>query len=627
MCPQTVSIITLTYNHCDYIARLYRDLQSTTPGLDWEWLVGASGDDGTVSFLNKQNDERIRVFRTRNQGFAEGHNRLARYARGSNLLFLNNDVSLCPDWWKGLLECVSNDTSGIVGNLILNEDGTIQTFGMGLDLQREEFTYNFIGDDYSTFPSGTDGVYLVPAVTGACMMVRRRIFEVLGGFDECFEGGYYEDTDLCLRAQAMGYRVAVTGHSRITHKGKGSIDVSRDYWRCIPNNRRLFAARWSTVVMRLTGKGPFPIKPVLPDLKAACVDRWLTTMGGGEYELIRAALVFARHCRDVVVHFEGSQSQAAVRQELETRFGVSLPNNVCLQDNMDIARNTDIIWDENYYDLTTDYQPQCALHLKRVMFGPTSAAPAKKPYFLFNSNYTRECLQQVNNGSVVYPPVQPIVEPWEISSVIATKEPIILSVGRFAEYETFLNWKNQLALIDFFHNLPHKTVDGLRLVLIGGIDDPAFFDLCIRRASSGPAGDSISLIGDLDRTTLSSWYKRSMFYVTFCGYDGKSLANNEHFGIALVEAMSAGCISMAYDAGGHREIVDHGQDGFLWNTTSDLARLLRILTIGDPSQRKFSIANRAYFKSLQFSAPFFEMELEYLLFEHHLTKLAKRSYL
>ena len=70
-----VSIITLTFNHCDYLKNLYNSLLKTTLNLDWEWIVGDAGTDGTDKFLQNLKDRRIRVFKVDNNNFASNKTR------------------------------------------------------------------------------------------------------------------------------------------------------------------------------------------------------------------------------------------------------------------------------------------------------------------------------------------------------------------------------------------------------------------------------------------------------------------------------------------------------------------------------------------------------------------------
>jgi GT2 family glycosyltransferase len=609
-----LSIITLTYNRRDYIRTLHRSLCNTTVGLDFEWLIGDSGEDDTCEVVTQFGDSRLRTFRVPNSGFAFGQNELSKHARGDLLLFLNNDTVLLPGWWGPMIETAHQFGRSVVGPRILEEDGTLQSLGMGFDPAREEVTYNLLAEDFERWPACLEGVYRVAALTGACMLVQRSLYAELNGFDETYAGGYYEDTDFCLRALAVGANVLVSGRSAIIHIGKGTLAISKAYWGHIARNRDLFRTRWGIAIRRLSTVKPLPATPIFPTGRVAVLDRWLSTLGGGEYELLIAALILARHCESVGI-FYGAGSNGTLQAQFAVRFNIALPGNVFLRtlDEFD-AGQYDIIWDQNYYDLQTNYHAPRRWHFKRVMFGPPQRVPAEGPTFLVNSFYTRSCLPKLPNSYILYPPVPLLSTFRSIHGDLASKEALVLSVGRFANRMDHLNWKNQPALIEAFASLPAELRHTYELVIIGHVEDPEFFERCRSSAEQLTGHCRIRIIGNATRAMLESYYKRSKVFVTCCGYQGSTLANAEHFGIALAEAMSAGCICLAHSSGGHAELLRQGISGFLWSSLDELRKLLIEVTIGSATAGDQSrIGLQAFYRSLQFSRAFFEMEIESLL--------------
>lgn len=143
-----------------------------------------------------------------NFGFAGNCNRAAAQATGDVLVFLNNDTIAHPGWLGPLEDAL--DLYPIAGSLLLYPDGRIQHSGVSIlrypngTLEARNLTY--------PHPSGE-----VAAVTGACLAIRRDLFDALGGFDEGFVNGY-EDVDLCLRAtDATGMRCWYAAESKLTH--------------------------------------------------------------------------------------------------------------------------------------------------------------------------------------------------------------------------------------------------------------------------------------------------------------------------------------------------------------------------------------------------------------------------
>ncbi len=198
---------------------------------------------------------RVEVVRnTRNRGFAAACNQGARLARADGVLFLNPDTRQIEDALTAchaFLAAPANARVGIVGVQLLDEAGRLQrscarfpTPGrviaqtVGLDrLLPRLFPPHFLveWDHGETRP--------VEQVIGAFLLVRRRLFEELGGFDERFFV-YYEDVDLCLRARAAGWETVYFTGARAVHSG-GGCSASAKAHRLFYNlrSRILFAAK------------------------------------------------------------------------------------------------------------------------------------------------------------------------------------------------------------------------------------------------------------------------------------------------------------------------------------------------------------------------------------------------
>jgi GT2 family glycosyltransferase len=145
-----------------------------------------------------------------NAGFAVANNRAASLARGRLLLLLNSDVIPSGQGWLARMRDFYDATPsiGTLGPKLLYEDGSIQHAGMYF--QRDPGTRLWENQHYfkgfsATLPAA-NVTRPVPAVTGACMMVERALFEQLGGLSEQYVQGGYEDSDFCLRLGETGRR-------------------------------------------------------------------------------------------------------------------------------------------------------------------------------------------------------------------------------------------------------------------------------------------------------------------------------------------------------------------------------------------------------------------------------------
>ena len=174
--------------------------------------------------------------------YAAANNLGARQAAGQILVFLNNDVEVLePDWLEELAGWAEQPGIGLVGTKLLRPDGTVQHAGLVMGLVGHG-SHLFDGcPEDSHGPFGSSAWYRdCLAVTGACLAVRRQVFDQLQGFDEAYQLGF-SDIELGLRAVSHGLRVVYTPFARLRHhegatRGFHNLpaDVLRAYWQMLP---------------------------------------------------------------------------------------------------------------------------------------------------------------------------------------------------------------------------------------------------------------------------------------------------------------------------------------------------------------------------------------------------------
>jgi len=182
-----------------------------------------------------------------NFNFSKMNNLAAKQSSGELLLFLNDDTKILEsNWLDELVSICMQDDVGAVGPKLIFSDGTIQHAGMvflktgagfhpGMRLKKNTNAYHNalnVMRDYS-------------AVTGACLLVKKNIFEKVGGFDDQFDV-YYGDSDLCLKIIDTSFRVIYTPFTELLHEGSNSIH----YWHAGASffdveNHQLFIKKWS----------------------------------------------------------------------------------------------------------------------------------------------------------------------------------------------------------------------------------------------------------------------------------------------------------------------------------------------------------------------------------------------
>ena len=167
-----------------------------------------------------------------------------RHARGEQLLFLNNDVEVIqPDWLTAMLEHAQRPDVGAVGAKLLYGDGRIQHGGVVVGINRAAVNaFRGWPGDTLGHPRLADLTRDCSAVTGACMMVPRRVFEKVGGFDERLRV-VLNDVDLCLKIRREGYLVVYTPHALLYHHEGSSRGLLHP-----PPDQKLFEQRWGEVL-------------------------------------------------------------------------------------------------------------------------------------------------------------------------------------------------------------------------------------------------------------------------------------------------------------------------------------------------------------------------------------------
>jgi len=146
------------------------------------------------------------------------------------LLFLNNDIEATSDGWlSAMVELAQDPGVGAVGARLLYPDGNIQHAGVVLGLGGVA-SHLFLGlsSEEAGYFSWDRVVRGYSAVTAACMLVRRSVFEEVGGFDESFAVAF-NDVDFCIRVSRAGYRNVYTPHAELTHYESVSRGLSGYY--------------------------------------------------------------------------------------------------------------------------------------------------------------------------------------------------------------------------------------------------------------------------------------------------------------------------------------------------------------------------------------------------------------
>ncbi len=219
-----LSILIVGYNSAGFLESCIGSIKPLLDQPEFEVLFINNGDDGSEELLANAFPQ-VRIVPSQgNIGFGRANNCLAKHANGQHLLLLNPDTEASPGAIRALLLAAADHPDHpILGAVTSTERDGSQTLPQMELPGIRTLARGLIGRAARPL-SVTQSGGLIPAncVSGGCMMVRREVWERLGGFDEDFFL-YGEDIDLCKRASAMGYKLALVPNARIYHDvGSGS---------------------------------------------------------------------------------------------------------------------------------------------------------------------------------------------------------------------------------------------------------------------------------------------------------------------------------------------------------------------------------------------------------------------
>ncbi len=239
-----LSIIIVNWNSRDYLRKCVTSILATTSEIEFEIVVIDSASfDGCSEMLAGEYPDVVFVQSYQNLGFARANNLGAERARGNALLFLNPDTEVRDRAIERLYAAFRDlQSPGAVGCRLLNTDGTLQTscvqsfptvLNQLLDadvLRRWSPNLRFWGT--AALNGNRSAPAEVEAVSGACVMLRRQVFEEVGGFDPDFFM-YGEDLHLCFKTRQAGFHNYHVGAAEIVHHGGASSQRGRSSFSII----------------------------------------------------------------------------------------------------------------------------------------------------------------------------------------------------------------------------------------------------------------------------------------------------------------------------------------------------------------------------------------------------------
>jgi GT2 family glycosyltransferase len=260
------SIVIPVFNKAGLTRRCLEAVLEKPPRVGFEIVVVDDASTDSTSALLEEYGEKVRIVRhTENLGFAASCNDGAAVCDGEFVVFLNNDTIPLEGWLDALVAYAEHHAeAAVVGSKLLFPNDTIQHAGVVICSERKPRHI------YTGFPADDPAVNKsrrFQAVTFACALIRRKVFEQAGRFDPAFHNDL-EDVDLCLRLGQLGHEVHYCHESVLYHLE--SVSRGRQLSK---ESARLYRSRWSDRVepddfkyfledglLQVRYKEPFPIR-------------------------------------------------------------------------------------------------------------------------------------------------------------------------------------------------------------------------------------------------------------------------------------------------------------------------------------------------------------------------------
>jgi glycosyltransferase involved in cell wall biosynthesis len=353
-----------------------------------------------------------------------------------------------------------------------------------------------------------------------------------------------------------------------------------------------------------------PLRRSVPTkVNIAIYNLYMHSVGGGERRSALMAHHFARR-HNVSLFVDIPVDIGSIVKNFD--IDLSGVNIIPLQGKnheREIAANTPDIFINNSHGSEIRCVAPAGIYMCMFPAGPTGEYLKTYNAITANSRYTAHWIKKRwgRDAEIVYSACRSMGPP-------SKKEKVIINVGRFSIDFPGNHHKRQNVLATAFRNMKREIDEGWQLHLIGNVaDGPGHTDF-LRELINECKGYPIRILTGLPIRELRDEYRKASAYWHATGYGSSEEEHpqkQEHFGISIIEAMSAGAVPIVYDGGGPREFVDSGSNGFLWENTGELIQVTTHLA-HSPWRRKL-MSHRAIRRSKAFTADQFLARMEGLV--------------
>ncbi len=248
-----ISIIIPNKDHVEDLNKCLKSILNKSSYKNIEILIIENNSENSDTFAYYEQiskDERIRVLKYSGEfNYSKINNFAANEAKGEYLLLLNNDTEVISECWlEEMLMFAQRKDVGAVGAKLYYPDDTIQHAGVLMGINH---VAGHAHKGWKRDSLGYAGRLVIAqnmsGVTGACLMMRKKVFDEINGFDEEFPVAF-NDVDLCLRIRNKGYLIVFTPYAELYHyesKSRGYEEESQEKWNVYNKAVKRLQSKWS----------------------------------------------------------------------------------------------------------------------------------------------------------------------------------------------------------------------------------------------------------------------------------------------------------------------------------------------------------------------------------------------
>lgn len=357
-------------------------------------------------------------------------------------------------------------------------------------------------------------------------------------------------------------------------------------------------------------------------MRIGIYDPYLDDLGGGEkYMMTIAECLSAEH--DVTIFWDKEEDLKNLTQRFALNLQeVNLQKNIFspqvhFTDRLLASRKYDVLIVLSDGSIPLVLSKKLLVHIQQPLTNISAASWKSKikqrriDRIFYNSKFSRTFNKDLFPGiadSLLYPPVQLYTENVK-------KENIILHVGRFRVSNVKnQDYKKQHVMVEAFKQMVDKGLRGWKLTI--ATSTPNTDDLQFQEMLTGAKGYPVDFLINKTNKELWNTYNKSKIYWHASGY-GEDLDKHpeyaEHFGISTVEAMGAGAVPVVINAGGQKEIVTEGENGYFWDTLEELQKKTKHLMTDNTTWKRMS--EQARMRAKDFSKAKFCSTINHLIQE------------